>query len=531
MDIHKIKLFINTIKYLRPIQVYYRLYYFLRNRFFGYNLKKKNINDFNPIVWKNKFYHENSYFEKNNSFTFLNISHSFYDKINWNSNQFGKLWNYNLNYFDFLNQENISKETGLQLIQDFIKNDDLLKDGKEPYPISLRGINWVKFLSNNQLKDEVINNTLYFHYCILFKNLEYHLLGNHLLENAFSLLFGAYYFQDEKLYNKSYDLLIFELNEQVLKDGAHFELSPMYHQIILSRLLDSIQLIKLNSTWKKNDLISFLEQKASLMISWLENITYCSGKVPMVNDATYNIAPSSTQLFSYSKNLGILNQKTLLSDSGYRKIIAENYELFIDVGNIGSDYQPAHAHSDSFNFELIKDGNPIFVDTGISTYEKNNKRQQERSTHSHNTVEISSQNQTQVWGGFRVAKRAKIIHLIEKSNFIEASHDGYLSDGYKHSRSFLWGEKYLILKDKINRSTSNKAKAYFHLHFSVTKPLVDGNTIILESSGVSIEFEGASNICIEEYQLSLGFNKTNKAFKLIIDFDKNLKTLIGLSNG
>ena len=531
MDIHKIKLFINTIKYLRPIQVYYRLYYFLRNRFFGYNLKKKNINDFNPIVWKNKFYHENSYFEKNNSFTFLNISHSFYDKINWNSNQFGKLWNYNLNYFDFLNQENISKETGLQLIQDFIKNDDLLKDGKEPYPISLRGINWVKFLSNNQLKDEVINNTLYFHYCILFKNLEYHLLGNHLLENAFSLLFGAYYFQDEKLYNKSKNLLISELNEQVLKDGAHFELSPMYHQIILSRVLDSIQLIKLNSTWKKNDLISFLEQKASLMISWLENITYCSGKVPMVNDATYNIAPSSTQLFSYSKNLGILNQKTLLSDSGYRKIIAENYELFIDVGNIGSDYQPAHAHSDSFNFELIKDGNPIFVDTGISTYEKNNKRQQERSTHSHNTVEISSQNQTQVWGGFRVAKRAKIIHLIEKSNFIEASHDGYLSDGYKHSRSFLWGEKYLILKDKINRSTSNKAKAYFHLHFSVTKPLVDGNTIILESSGVSIEFEGASNICIEEYQLSLGFNKTNKAFKLIIDFDKNLKTLIGLSNG
>ena len=309
MDFNKIKLFINTIKYLRPIQVYYRLYYFLRNRFFGYNLTKKIINDFNPIVWKNKFDHENSYFEKNNSFTFLNISHSFYDEINWNFNQFGKLWAYNLNYFDFLNQENISKETGLILIQDFIENDDLLKDGKEPYPISLRGINWVKFLSNNKIKDEVINNTLYFHYSILFKNLEYHLLGNHLLENAFSLLFGAYYFQDEKLYTKSYDLLISELNEQVLKDGAHFELSPMYHQIILSRVLDSIQLIKLNSAWKKNDLISFLEQKASLMISWLQNITYCSGKIPMVNDATYNIAPSSTQLFTYAKHLGITRSR------------------------------------------------------------------------------------------------------------------------------------------------------------------------------------------------------------------------------
>jgi hypothetical protein len=491
-------------------------------------VEKRIINDFNPIVWKNRIDYDNSYFKKDNSFTFLNISHSFSDKINWNSNQFGKLWTYNLNYFDFLNQENISKETGLQLIQDFIKNDALLKDGKEPYPISLRGVNWVKFLSNNQVKDELINNTLYFHYCILFKNLEYHLLGNHLLENAFSLLFGAYYFQDEELYNKSKNLLISELNEQVLKDGAHFELSPMYHQIILLRLLDSIQLIKLNSEWKKDDLFSFFEAKASLMISWLDNITYKNGNIPMLNDATYNIAPNSKNIFSYAKHLGINSQNIPLSDSGYRKINSNNYELLLDIGNVGPSYQPGHAHSDTFNFELIKEDNPVIVDTGISTYEKNAIRQYERATSSHNTVKIGSKDQTQVWGGFRVAKRSKITHLIEKPNLIEASHDGYLSDGYKHTRSFLWGEKYLILKDKINRSTSNNAKAYFHLHSSVTKPLVDGNNVILESSGVSIEFERASTIYVEEYQLSAGFNKTNLAYKIVVLFDQTLKTKISL---
>jgi hypothetical protein len=491
-------------------------------------VEKRIINDFNPIVWKNRIDYDNRYFKKENSFTFLNISHSFSDKINWNFNQFGKLWTYNLNYFDFLNQENISKETGILLIKDFIKNEDLLKDGKEPYPISLRGVNWVKFLSNNQVKNELINNTLYFHYFILFENLEYHLLGNHLLENAFSLLFGAYYFQDETLYNKSYDLLIAELNEQVLNDGAHFELSPMYHQIILSRLLDSIQLIKLNSAWKKDDLISFLEQKASLMISWLCNITYKNGNIPMVNDATFNIAPNSKKIFFYAKHLEINSQNIPLSDSGYRKINSNNYELLIDVGKVGPSYQPGHAHSDTFNFELIKEDNPVIVDTGISTYEKNLKRQEERSTHSHNTVKIGCDDQTQVWGGFRVAKRAKITHLIEKPNLIEASHDGYSSDGYKHTRVFMWGEKYLILKDKINKSTSNNAKAYFHLHSSVAKPLVDGNTIILESSGVSIEFERTSNICIKEYQLSVGFNKTNLAYKIVVFFDQTLKTKISL---
>ena len=285
----------------------------------------------------------------------------------------------------------------------------------------------MKFLSKNMIKDTEINKTLYHHYRTLFKNLEYHLLGNHLLENAFSLLFGAYYFQDEKLYVKSKKLLISELNEQILNDGAHYELSPMYHQILFCRLLDCINLIKLNFLWQNDNLLSFLEVKASKMNSWLRNITYSNGEIPMVNDATYGIAPQSNELLSYAKEIGITDQQIPLSDSGYRKIRTNNYELFIDVGNVGPDYQPGHAHSDTFNFELIKNGNPIFVDTGISTYEKNDIRQSERATHSHNTVKIGDKEQTQVWGGFRVAKRARITHLIEKPNLIEASHDGYLS--------------------------------------------------------------------------------------------------------
>ena len=188
-------------------------------------------------------------------------------------------------------------------------------------------------------------------------------------------------------------LLISELDEQILNDGAHFELSPMYHQIILSRLLDSINLIKLNNEWKKDDLLLFLEAKASLMVSWLKNITYSNGQIPMVNDATYDIAPQSKKLFSYAKDIGITHHQVPLSDSGYRKIITNNYELFIDVGNIGPDYQPGHAHSDTFNFELIKQGKAIFVDVGISTYEKTQKDKKERSTHSHNTVKIGSNEQ------------------------------------------------------------------------------------------------------------------------------------------
>ena len=331
MDFIKVKLFFNTIIYLRPVQIYYRLYYYLRDRFIGYNVKKINPKKFNSINWEDLINFCDSYFEKKNSFYFLNISQDFSKKIDWNFNKNGKLWTYNLNYFDFLNQKNISKEIGLKLIYDFIENDNFIKDGKEPYPISLRSINWVKFLTKHKVKNELINQALFSQYSLLLKKLEYNLLGNHLLENGFSLLFGAYFFRDEKLYEKSKYILISELNEQILKDGAHFELSPMYHQIILFRLLDCIQLVTLNNSWKKNELISLFEQKASLMISWLSNITYKNGNIPMVNDSTYNIAPKSKELFNYARRLGINRKDISLLDSGYRKINNKNYQLLIDV--------------------------------------------------------------------------------------------------------------------------------------------------------------------------------------------------------
>ena len=519
--------FFNTIIYLKPIQLFYLFFYRMKNLFY-YKKKFNSKYKFNGFInWHDQIFSLKSY-NRNLSFNFLNISKHFSNKIDWNFSEHGKLWVYNLNYFDFLNQQEISAETGVKLIKDYVKNKKNLKDGREPYPISLRGINWIKFLSKNKIKNSSINTILHNDYSLLNNNLEYHLLGNHLLENAFSLLFGAYYFKNCKFYNKSKKLLILELEEQILSDGGHFELSPMYHQIIFSRLLDCIYLIKLNPLWQKDDLLSFLENKASYMNSWLYNITYKNGNIPMVNDSTFNIAHKSEKLFSYAKHLNIKYNEIPLSSSGYRKISNDTYELFLDIGNIGPNYQPGHSHSDTFNFELIKNSKPVFVDSGISTYEKNKKRQIERSTCSHNTVEIGGENQTDVWGGFRVAKRANITKLEEKSNFIEASHNGYVSQGYIHTRSFLWEKKEIILIDKISKSTSNTAKAFFHLHSSLAKPLVSGKNVILKSLEMYIEFESASKIYIEEYQLSKGFNKSSLAFKIVVIFDQILKTKIKL---
>ena len=70
---------------------------------------------------------------------------------------------------------------------------------------------------------------------------------------------------------------------------------------------------------------------------------------------------------------------------------AGNFSLFANVGSIGPSYQPAHAHSDELSFELFY-SDSIIVDTGISTYEKDDTNAKERSSFSHNCVSLNNEN-------------------------------------------------------------------------------------------------------------------------------------------
>ncbi len=55
--------------------------------------------------------------------------------------------------------------------------------------------------------------------------------------------------------------------------------------------------------------------------------------------------------------------------------------------------------------------------TGTSTYNIGERRDVEREYHvAHNTVAYNGQNSSEVWGGFRVADRARITKTEESSN-------------------------------------------------------------------------------------------------------------------
>lgn len=515
------KRLIVTISYLKFIQIYFRIYYFFRKKFrntFNIHYPLSLKSNCTHVVLKNSIVPLSSF--DNGAFDFLNVKHSFADKIDWNYDAYGKLWTYNLTYFEYLNQENIKKEDGIELIYNFINYLPFVRDGLEPFPISLRGMNWIKFLSNYNIIDKKIDDSLYAQYCILMDNIEYHLLGNHLLENGFSLLFAAYYYRNENFYDKAKKLLESELEEQILPDGAHFELSPMYHQIMLFRMLDCINLLK-NNMWKDDNLLSLIIKKASIMLGWLEEITFSSGAIPLLNDSANFIAPSTMELISYATSLAVKSKTMLLSTSGYRKINKELYECVVDIGNIGPDYIPGHAHSDTFSFELYIKGLPFIVDTGTSTYETNAKRLEERGTKAHNTVMLNNTEQSEVWGGFRVASRAKVANLIEKIDYISATHDGYMKKfDTLHQREYSFKDKRIKIVDNLHTNQEHH-KAIARIHFAPDiHPVVHEGLVLCDEIEI---YTSSSNIDITDYIYAPEFNKGINAKMLEITFTNILE--------
>jgi len=521
-------LYYRTIKHLKPIQIRYRLWYILREKLrlrkrHNYTVSFSKEGQSLKLVEGLKSSKPN--FQAPAKFTFLDQSHTFEVAINWNFSKYGELWTYNLNYFNYLHQQDMSKEKGLKLIREFIYGLEDNNEGLEPYPISLRCMNWITFLSRHNIKDEKVDSSLYSQYQILTHNIEYHVLGNHLLENGCSLLFGAFYFKNEHLWEQAAEIINQELHEQVLNDGGHYERSVMYHCIMLKRLLDVFNLLKHNRCFEEQDeLQKKVEKKAQLMLGWVDKMQWLGGDLPEVNDFIPEMAPNLSALQDYSFRLGINPKETKLGESGYRRLKNRQLELLVDAGDIGPDYVPGHAHADTLSFLLRVDGQEVITEVGTSTYAKNSRRNSERSTSAHNTVVVEGQEQSEMWAGFRVGRRAYAKILDESNSMIRACHDGYEFMGITHCRSFAIENESIVIEDLL-KSKRNEIKGVFYLHFlpgfevkSIGKELKTGK--------IKISFGDNVSIGLSDYQKAIGYGRLATGKRAEVTFTDQLTTRI-----
>ncbi|WP_042337765.1 heparinase II/III family protein [Paraburkholderia ferrariae] len=411
----------HTVRHLHPAQVLYRAKYGL--------LPRARINQHVDVpVRANSreavpvpFAAAPDEYLGDGRFRFLNQEGDLAD--GWNAPHHARLWLYNLHYFNYLNQATREQHARalVLLIDRWIEANPVgVGTGWEPYPLSLRIVNWIKWASSGRWLADHALASLYVQVRYLAQRLEYHLLGNHLFANAKALVCAGLFFDTPEAsawLATGLAILRRELPRQALDDGGHFELSPMYHSIFVEDLLDIVNLAMGVGVQRRSPdataCLALARKPLPTALAWLHAMTHPDGEIAQFNDAAFGIARTYAELAGYAEQLGIALEPasgtrtlTSLETSGYVRVECGDYVALLDVARIGPDYLPGHAHADTLTFELSLAGRRLIVDAGTSTYAIGAQRMSERSTAAHNTVTYQSHNSSDVWSAFRVGRRA-----------------------------------------------------------------------------------------------------------------------------
>ena len=470
----RLLLYARTIRHLRPVQVTNRIW----RRLYRPAIPGRTEPALRPVV---------SAFIPGigrpatvlgpNRVRFLSEEGSIESSAAWNDPSRAKLWLYQLHYFDDLCAADapLRRELHRELIERWIReNPPGCGVGWDPYPLSLRIVNWIKWhLSGNALDDAALAS-LAQQVRYLRPRLEYHLLGNHLLENLKTLVVAGCFFAGAEADSWRVDglrMLQKQVSEQVLPDGGHFELAPMYHGIVLEGLLDVVNVLRTYGF----AVPEWLSAACRRMVRWSAAMVHPDGEWAQFNDTALGFAARPDALQAYAERLGIevplqCETLTVLRDSGFVRAARGPWVLFADVGDLGPDYNPAHGHADTLSFELSCRQERLIVDTGVSTYETGPLRSFQRSTRAHNTVEVDSEDSSEVWASFRVARRARAhdLQAVEspEATVIVGEHDGYrrLRGNPIHRREWRLTDDTLIVTDTVLSRGKHRLTARIHLH-------------------------------------------------------------------
>lgn len=336
----------------------------------------------------------------------------------WRFENRSALWNYNLHYCEYLlplvkawqeKKQNCYLDKFKQIVRGWICQNPKKAGGAgwDAYPISLRLIVWLSCYGylepdlEEDFKREILSSIAE-QYAHLALHLEKHLLGNHYFENLKTLVICSLFFRDENMTKAALKELKKQCAEQILPDGMHFELSPMYHKIILEDLLRVCAALRQFGR-KDAELEGYLQPMADVAYSLEEGLE----RIPLFNDCGNNVAKSLDALLLTAKEeFGIEPMyKSQLPDSGYYIFKNGDWKLIVDAGQPGPSYLPGHAHCDAMSFELFHKGKPVLVNCGTYAYQCE-ERAFFRSTAAHNTVMRKGVEQSQCWGNFRMGKRS-----------------------------------------------------------------------------------------------------------------------------
>lgn len=434
-------------------------------------------------------------------FRFLGHQRGLGQPVNWAPEGVPRLWFFNLHYFEwawsFATHEDLAwaRTTFSQLWRSWERSTPFARgDQWSPYVASVRA--WTLCGVHRSLVagtdvDSEVRRSLARHAWFVRWHIEHDVGGNHLIKNIKALAGLGVFLADDELVALATRHLGRQLSIQVLPDGGHYERSPSYHAQVLGDLIDVSELLFAAGYQSVLGLADAIDR----MRDWLRLMLLPDGEVPLLNDA---VPVGRERLAVLGVGPPARERLTVLADSGYVVVRTDDtLHLIADVGLPGPPHLPAHVHADLLSFELAAAGERFVVDTGTSTYEPGARRQFERSTAAHNTIEIDGCDQSEVWGTFRAARLARPRLEAARDDghrvVVTAAHDGYrrLRGRPVHRRTWVVSRGRLEVRDSVIGTGRHRIDG--RLHLAEAASVGDGG-VITGPGGATIEWSGPDDM-------------------------------------
>jgi hypothetical protein len=403
-----------------------------------------------------------------------------------------------------------------------------------PMEAAIRAVNWIwayhffrsSALFTHELKQRFADS-LFVHGQFISRNLEFARRvvkgklerenGNHYVADLVGLIYIGLFLtgrQPRRWREKAIAELATEMRIQVLADGAHWELSPAYHRLVLEMCLSVLILCARNAI----ALPPVISERTRAMLSFTAGTLNRGGTAPNVRDADegrlYRLGESSYRDHRHTLVVGAchfrsvewLDDETPYSEDAlwllgregrdwfcqsrrvsgrpslgfpeagfYVLRSARDVQVFATCAGIGMrGREGGHAHNDCLSFELCVGGQGIISDSGTFVYGADPAaRMLFRSTASHNTARVDGQEMNEITTAalFRMENNARPqVTRWETSvdfDLLVAEHYGYLRlpEPLVHGRQFLLDKRrdFLLVRDKFTGVGTHDLEIFLNL--------------------------------------------------------------------
>jgi len=373
-----------------------------------------------------------------------------------------------------------------------------LRGAWTPWSVSLRVQRWLRYLAwhdrygtdagvRRTLRRETYKNALF-----LRNHVEWDIGGNHLVENGVALLAAGVAFGERDWALTGTSVLETVAREQFLEDGCHFERSPMYHVVVLSRLLTAVNLLRGAGRSVPESLV----ETAGEATRFLRYLRPPDGEIPLLNDAVHGETLSLDACLRYADLVGVGGPPTTPADpppsegaSGYRWLRTDAGAMLVDGGPVGPPHLPGHSHSDTLGVLLWVDGSQVVTDTGTFGYAGGPRRDYARGVRSHNTVQVGGAEPVPLGGQYLLGPRPQPsarFHAGDVSLFEGRYRARPLATApYTHHRAVYAGDDWWVVDDAVAGDVDGPLRSRLHLHPDVDVG-VDGGGLRLAVGGRTV---------------------------------------------